>query len=415
MMAARFFRTFVAASNVAVFTVIALFFGATPVHGQASGGDIFNVNPGGSPGAPPSPPPGGDQFGTHTTCRATGWFLSPDGTEKWRYIILPADQAQRFQSLISTPDGQVRIRGCTDWCSATTKLCLVLQATPPRPIPPMRNPQQPATDCAGLAAQARATAAAIEGGSTSPSVMEGLNNVIRQCPPAFKRPIECHDMMVDAQSKVRTNPDYAKRRAQEAVDCYEGKSPQTPTRKAESLPPQQPTTRQACSTPECQCGAQTGENRRTGFIRAHYLDQAGEYQLYAQLEAIESNVILVQAIPALPPGVIGFLIKHVLLSKTPSPFKDAMCEAAILKYAPDILDWALPLYNKTIVRINRMQKRRGFRADDPEYKQLIDSNILYADIIKALRWKYAKIQQKPEWKDLYPPVTTLNFPPWAYN
>jgi hypothetical protein len=221
----------------AIFAVVTLLFEAAQVHGQATGGDIFNVNPGGAPGAPPSPSPGGDQFDTHTKCRTTGWFSSSDGTEKWRYIILPADQAQRFQSLISTPDGQVRIRGCTDWCSATTKLCLVLQATPPPPIPPRRNPQQPGTDCLGLLAQARATAAAIEGGSTSPLVMQGLIRVLQQCPPAFPRPIDCFDMMVDAQSKVRTNPNYSERRAQEALLCYEKQDSRRGARRETSRQP----------------------------------------------------------------------------------------------------------------------------------------------------------------------------------
>jgi hypothetical protein len=46
-------------------------------------------------------------------------------------------------------------------------------------------------------------------------------------------------MMVDAQSKVRTNPGYSGRRAQEALNCYEGNRPTT--RQAANPPPNPPT------------------------------------------------------------------------------------------------------------------------------------------------------------------------------
>jgi hypothetical protein len=120
------------------------------------------------------------------------------------------------------------------------------------------HPQQPATDCAGLVAQARATAAAIEAGDTGPGPMQALNNVLLHCPPAFARPIQCHDMMVDAQSKVRTNPPYSKRRAQEAAACYEGKPP--PIREAANPPPQPPAPQPQWQKPKPGSGDQYCQN-----------------------------------------------------------------------------------------------------------------------------------------------------------
>jgi hypothetical protein len=213
-----------------------------PAQAQATGGDIFNVNPGGPPGAPPSSPPGGDQFDNHTQCQESGWFTSPDGLEKWRFLILPAQQAEQFQSLASTPDGAVRIRGCMDWCSATTRLCLVLQADPAKPMP---KPRTTGTDCAAVLAAARAAASSIEGGNTRPDAIINLTKVLQQCPPAYKRPIDCFDMMVDAQSKIRTAADYSRRRAQQALDCYEQK-PQPPPQPTESGGP-------SCSGADCGC------------------------------------------------------------------------------------------------------------------------------------------------------------------
>jgi hypothetical protein len=206
---------------------------ATPAEAQTTGGDIFNVNPGGPPGtppsappgAPPSSPPGGDQYNNQTTCQETGWTTSPDGLAKWRFLILPAQQAESFQRTVSTPDGAVNVQGCMDWCSATTRLCLVLQADPAKPIP---KPRTTGTDCAAVLAAARAAASSIQGGNARPDAIINLTKVLQQCPPAYKRPIDCFDMMVDAQSKIGTAPDFSRRRAQQALDCYakaDGQSP----------------------------------------------------------------------------------------------------------------------------------------------------------------------------------------------
>src|SRR5579864_1887670 len=216
--------------------VIALVF-LSPVASLAqvpsgTGGDIFNVNPGGPAGTPPPQQPGGDQFNTHPNCRETGWFSSPDGAERWRWLMVPTPQAPQFQSFISTPDGQVSVHDCTDRCSATAWLCLVLQATPHRiPRPPTSG-----TDCPTVLAAARAAAASIQAGNTRPDAIINLTKTLQQCPPAYPRPIDCFDMMVNAQSKLRTNPDFSKRRAQQALECYEGRRPdfRQPTQRPQS-------------------------------------------------------------------------------------------------------------------------------------------------------------------------------------
>ena len=76
--------------------------------------------------------------------------------------------------------------------------------------------------CPSLLVAARAAAASIEAGNWQPDAMLNLNKAVQQCPPGFPRPVGCHDMMVDAQSKLWTNLNYARSRAQQALACYEG-------------------------------------------------------------------------------------------------------------------------------------------------------------------------------------------------
>ncbi len=84
-----------------------------------------------------------------------------------------------------------------------------------------RNPEKPTTACPGLVAQARASRAAIDAGTPGPGPLISLTKVLQQCSPAFPRPINCFDMMVDAASKRQANPSYSQGRAREAVECYE--------------------------------------------------------------------------------------------------------------------------------------------------------------------------------------------------
>ena len=95
-------------------------------------------------------------------------------------------------------------------------------SSPTAPTPnPNAGPQRFATVCPGLVAQAQATASAIAGGSTNPSIMIDLTKTLQSCPPSFPRPYQCFRMMVDAQSKVRSNPDYSGQKALQAKACYE--------------------------------------------------------------------------------------------------------------------------------------------------------------------------------------------------
>jgi hypothetical protein len=213
----------------AIFAILALAFGTAPVHGQATGGDIFNVNPGGS--TPKALPPSGDYFGRDTECGGTDrrYYDNLYHTKGVVILLSQLGEIEREQWMFEFHCGA---------CGQYKAICWKIPKGPPPVLPnqptalpepgPMRNPQQPGTDCRGLLAQARATAAAIEGGSTGPAAMQGLIRVLQQCPPAFPRPIQCFDMMVDAQSKVRTSPDYSRRRAQDALLCYEKQDRGTP-------------------------------------------------------------------------------------------------------------------------------------------------------------------------------------------
>src|SRR5262249_50515994 len=74
-----------------------------------------------------------------------------------------------------------------------------------------------------LVQAAEAAAQAITQNS-DPSALSRLNRAQQSLPPSCPRPIQCWDMMIDAQSKRRIDPDYSTRRSQQAVACYAGKS-----------------------------------------------------------------------------------------------------------------------------------------------------------------------------------------------
>jgi hypothetical protein len=202
--------------------------------------------------------PGGDFFNVET-CRDSPYY---DSFYHTKGVIIPLDQL----GAVEREQWQYEFH-CGE-CGQKYAMCWRVYKGPPPTLPnrpaavpmpgPPRNPQQPASDCAGLVAQARATAAAIEGGNTGPGPMLALTNVLQHCPPAFPRPIQCFDMMADAQSKVRTNPDYSKRRAQEAVGCYEGAPP--PIRHAANPPPIPPTPQP--QPPQPRRGGQPGPGDR---------------------------------------------------------------------------------------------------------------------------------------------------------
>jgi hypothetical protein len=69
---------------------------------------------------------------------------------------------------------------------------------------------------------ARSTAAQIKGGAVGPDVIRPLREAQVSLSAPVPRPIICLDMMVDAMSKRRIDPAYAIKRADEAVECYEG-------------------------------------------------------------------------------------------------------------------------------------------------------------------------------------------------
>ncbi len=86
---------------------------------------------------------------------------------------------------------------------------------------------------------ARSTAAQIKGGAVGPDVIRPLREAQVRLPAAVPRPIICLDMMVDAMSKRRIDPAYAIKRADEAVECYEGvRVAQGPSSGSSSEPPQ---------------------------------------------------------------------------------------------------------------------------------------------------------------------------------
>jgi hypothetical protein len=69
---------------------------------------------------------------------------------------------------------------------------------------------------------ARAAANQIIGGEVGPQVIAPLHQAHRALPPEVPRPAACLGMMVNAMSKRWAQPDYAIRRAREALECYEG-------------------------------------------------------------------------------------------------------------------------------------------------------------------------------------------------
>ena len=111
---------------------------------------------------------------------------------------------------------------------------------PPQGTPPAMPPQAPAPQpgqrpaprqsehaCspppAALVQAAEAAAEAIAA-NADPSALNRLNRAQHTLPPNCPLPIQCWDMMIDAQSKRHIAPDYSTRRAQQAVACYAARS-----------------------------------------------------------------------------------------------------------------------------------------------------------------------------------------------
>ena len=69
---------------------------------------------------------------------------------------------------------------------------------------------------------AKTAANQIIAGGRGPQVIAPLHAAHRNLPVGVPRPEVCLGMMVDALSKRSGRPEYAKRRAREAVECYEG-------------------------------------------------------------------------------------------------------------------------------------------------------------------------------------------------
>jgi hypothetical protein len=144
--------------------------------GKYVAGDEFHVGTGPAPGNPPDTPPGWPP----------GRPVPPQGTPPAMPPQVPAPQP-----------GQ-------------------------RPVP--RQSEHACSPPPAALVQAAEAAAEAIAGNADPSALNRLNRAQHTLPPNCPLPIQCWDMMIDAQSKRRIAPDYSTRRAQQAVACYAGKS-----------------------------------------------------------------------------------------------------------------------------------------------------------------------------------------------
>ena len=115
---------------------------------------------------------------------------------------------------------------CSD-CSRAGKdmvICWVTEAPTYQGRPPSDHaapPRTPVPAPPSVLHAARAAADGIKAGRSAPDNLDPLRRAHRALPPQVPRPIDCLDMMVDAQSKRPFDPPYAIKRADEALQCYE--------------------------------------------------------------------------------------------------------------------------------------------------------------------------------------------------
>ena len=136
------------------------------------------------------------------------------------YHAMTSDQIHQFQ--LSRPH---QLGSCL--LCRSGRVCLVIDQGPPgqstatpTPVAPPRTPSD--SNCPQVIPAARAVSNAIQGGSRATDLFTNLDHTLVHCPPSWPRPIQCWDMMVDAMSKIGTDdPAYSRRRAQEALACYE--------------------------------------------------------------------------------------------------------------------------------------------------------------------------------------------------
>jgi len=188
------------------------------------GGDQFDVGTGGAPG---------DQFATQVPW-SNDALPSPPGPDRfhggdpqcggsWRGVygpgarVVPEEEANRL-----------RLQGYVGRCASCQKSgprMLICWPAAGRPIPleprPDPTPQQE-PPCPPVASAARAARDAIDSGQDPRGAMAALNRAQHCAPPSASLPIDCWDMMVSAQSKRSTDPQFSSQQAARAVACYDG-------------------------------------------------------------------------------------------------------------------------------------------------------------------------------------------------
>jgi len=173
-------------------------------------GDNFNVRRGGNPAPAPQ---GRDQFAEDPQCGGHYRDLYGPGAR-----VMTIDEANKLY-----------LRGATSRCADCSKsgpgmvICWPSQgAIGVPPEPPIGLQQQP---CASVLTAAQTAMSALTSGQDGSAALYQLDKAQRCLPPSAARPIDCYDMMVDAQSKRGVNPQYSVQRAKQALECYEAKVP----------------------------------------------------------------------------------------------------------------------------------------------------------------------------------------------
>jgi hypothetical protein len=199
-------------------------------------------------------------------------------------------------------------------------------------------------------AAARSAASSIEGGNTRPDAIINLTKVLQQCPPAYKRPIDCFDMMVDAQSKIRTAADFSRRRAQQALDCYEGKRPGI--RQTQQPPPVETSCQ---DTPDSGGTGQRPRTRSDLDIDRSYVAVAGAVKLSANARTglVNAHYQLAQSNTPLQGGVGVTVFSHEVVEIPVTRNGRKLC-IKVQQYSSDVCEW---WYGLRLAIANEFQAR----------------------------------------------------------
>jgi len=296
---------------------------------------------------------------------------------------------------------------------------------------------------------ARSSAAQIKAGvQNADIVIHPLMVAHKALPVPVPRPIMCLDMMVDAMSKVHTDPPYSRRRADEAVECYEGVS--APTQEAQNDPPEVPSPERrrpvypppdpikpprVPSVDECLKVRLGSADIHPPPALATYVPSRDSIAIILVGDLSGFSGVLnpdvlkeLEKFLRIPEGIKGDLLKAILRNNiphgVPTPwdfFSDVTRDhVTLLGGGPDSLARLVCAYNAEEVEVERTRARvlaNKTEGNQKAFDAALNARTIFTDSIIFLRKKYVQAYDNlgPMEQSGYKTPGEMNFPEWAWN